>query len=321
MTYIKQCYKKFITENNLDYMYSNHTSQFVKYIENIEHLENRIVDIKSTHIKQSVIYYNEKGVIGTETTLDNYLNALKSFFSYLKKVGMAENIFNEIADYDVFRDKIKQLCTLKPTNQRGYIDKNIIEDLFAYFNNSQSKYANMKMMEFYFKITLLAPAKRKVIANLKISDFSENFKSVTVNNVVVKLPRALSNSICDELEKIGYILNADDLFFSIFFRGDSYSDTVFNPPFYYALKEIGYIKPRKIPSYPVEDIQNTGIVNLTNNGTSLQLISRISGLDKTSLVKKLEKFGVKGYVDDEDNETVNKLYNSQIAQVFYYQDI
>lgn len=53
----------------------------------------------------------------------------------------------------------------------------------------------------------------------------------------------------------------------------------------------------------------------------LQLISRISGLDKTSFVKKLEKFGVKGYVDDEDNETVNKLYNSQIAQVFYYQDI
>lgn len=34
----------------------------------------------------------------------------------------------------------------------------------------------MTMIGFFFKITLLVPAKRKVIANLKVKDFSDNFE-------------------------------------------------------------------------------------------------------------------------------------------------
>ena len=319
MNYIKQCYQKFVIDNKPDYMYRNHASQFVNYIENIEHLEDRIVDIHSIHLKNSVLYYNKEEVIGTATTLENYLNALKSFFIYLKKVGMAENIFNEIADYNAFKEEIKRECILNPTIQRSYLDKDVVKLLCDYFNDVKSKHKNMKMMEFFFKITLLAPAKRNVIANLKISDFSERFKTVTVNDVIVKLPRALSNSICDALQEAKYSPKNDDLFFALFFSGASYNDNVFNTPFYYALREIGCISSKKKPSASVESIQNTGIVSLAEKGASLQIISHISGLNKSSILDKLENFGIKNYEDDD--EIISELYNSEIVKVDYYQDL
>lgn len=71
----------------------------------------------------------------------------------------------------------------------------------------------MTMIGFFFKITLLVPAKRKVIANLKVKDFSDDFELLYHNGIKIKLPRALSQDIKRELEKISREICEENLFF------------------------------------------------------------------------------------------------------------
>ena len=37
------------------------------------------------------------------STMNNHLNAIKRFFGFLFKEGMATNVFNQIPDYDLFK--------------------------------------------------------------------------------------------------------------------------------------------------------------------------------------------------------------------------
>lgn len=70
---------KFIESNKLDHLYINHSLKFVNYIEQIG-LGDKIVEIGSQQLKDSVKHYNEKGAIKTISTMNNHLNAIKSFF-------------------------------------------------------------------------------------------------------------------------------------------------------------------------------------------------------------------------------------------------
>lgn len=76
----------------------------------------------------------------------------------------------------------------------------------------------MTMMNFYFKINLLVPAKKKVIANLRVSDFSDEFDKVKINDIYIKLPRALSNDIKNAIEKLNREVDKQELFFLCFSR-------------------------------------------------------------------------------------------------------
>ena len=44
----------------------------------------------------------------------------------------------------------------------------------------------------FIKITLIAPAKRSVIINLKKSDMNENYKRMHINNVNINVPNGLT---------------------------------------------------------------------------------------------------------------------------------
>lgn len=48
--------------------------------------------------------------------MNNHLNAIKKFFVYLNKEGIADNIFNKFADYDAFKDEIITENNLKPSS-------------------------------------------------------------------------------------------------------------------------------------------------------------------------------------------------------------
>jgi hypothetical protein len=45
--------------------------------------------------------------------MNNHLNAIKRFFGFLFKEGMATNVFNQIPDYDLFKQNIIEGCNLK----------------------------------------------------------------------------------------------------------------------------------------------------------------------------------------------------------------
>lgn len=223
--------------------------------------------------------------------MNNHLNAIKRFFGFLFKEGMATNVFNQIPDYDLFKQNIIEGCNLKLASERGYFESDQIKELLDYFNSKPKKYSNMTMMGFFFKITLLAPTKRKVIASLKVGDFSEGVDYVTINGFEIKLLRALSLDIKNELEQINKNIQKEDLFFELF-CGCKYSENIFNTPFYYALKEIGYDVPKDKDTFSVECIRNTAIVDLAINGVNPYLISRLIGLSLGGLDNLLTKFEV-----------------------------
>ncbi len=316
MSYIRMYRDNFIGSMELEYLYINHSLKFVEYIEQAG-LGDSIAAIMPEHLIGSIKYYHQNGAIQTVSTMNNHLNAIKRFFVFLFKAGIIkENIFNQISDYEMFKQEIIDECKLKPVSERGYLDNDQVEELLDYFNSKPLKYSNMIMMGFFFKITLLIPTKRKVIAGLRVGDFSEDFDVVTVNDICIKLPRALSLDIKNELDKIKQIVKKEDLFFELF-CGCKYSENVFNTPFYYALKEIGYEVPKEKDTFPVECIRNTSIVNLAINGASLYLISQLSGLSLSGLDNLLNKYRL----DIAERTVADSLINQEICKFNFYQKI
>lgn len=316
MSYIRMYRDNFIGSEELEYLYINHSLKFVEYIEQIE-MGDKIATIMPKHLKDSIRYYHANGRIQTVSTMNNHLNAIKRFFVFLLRAGIIkENIFNQILDYEAFKQEIVDECKLRPTSERGYLDNDQIEELLDYFNSKPKKYNNMTMMGFFFKITLLAPTKRKIIAGLKVNDFSDDFDVVTVNGSSIKLPRALSMDIKNELMQIDRVIKKDDFFFELF-CSCKYSENVFNTPFYYALKEIGYEVPKEKDTFPVECIRNTSIVNLAINGASLYLISKLSGLSLSGLDNLLKKYEV----EIDERTVTNDLINQEICKFQFYQNI
>lgn len=319
MSYISMYRDNYLKDNVLEYMYINHTGKFVKYIESINY-GDRVVDITEEQLKGSVEEYNKKGDILSINTMEAHLNALKDFFGYLFKKGIANNIFKDIKDYNEFRAQIIEHNHLVEGHARGYLEQDTVKSLLDYFNFSKNnkKYVNMVMINFFFKITLLIPAKKKVISNLKVGDFSDNFDSIKVNGITVKLPRALTNDIIGEISKLDREISKDDIFLKLFFNSGAYIETVFNTPFYYALKESGYdVSECKSASFSVECIRNTGIINLAMNGTDIYSIRILSGISLGSLDKILKEY-VPNYKKIED---MNIKINKEICQLDYYSSI
>lgn len=147
MSYIRMYRNKFIGSSDLEYLYINHSLKFVEYIEQIG-MGDKIVEIKSEQLRNSVKYYHVRGDIQTVSTMNNHLNAIKRFFVFLFEEGIAENIFSQISDFDVFKQGIIDECNLRPTSVRGYFESDQIRELLDYFNSKPKKYSNMTMVGF-----------------------------------------------------------------------------------------------------------------------------------------------------------------------------
>jgi len=308
--------KEFVNDTSLEYMYVNHSQKFVEYIEFTGYAD-KSAQISGEQLKRSVKYYSEIGAIQTINSMNNHLNAIKKFFVYLKKQGkIKENFFDNIEDYDGLRQSIIAENDLKPANERGYFENEWIEQLLAYFNSKPQKYSNMTMMGFYFRINLLVPVKRKVLANLKVGDFSDNFDRIFINGFDIKLPRALTNDILDEMRMLNREIKKDSLFFELF-CGCKYSENIFNTPFYYALKEIGYEVDKGKDTFSVECIRNTSIVNLIKNGVSLYWIAELSGLSLSGIDNLLKKFALDRY----EKKAANELINKELCKFDFYYNI
>ena len=85
MSYLRMYRDKFVESNDLEYIYMNQSLKFVDYMEQIG-LGDKIVEIGSQQLKDSVSFYHGKSLIQTVNTMNNYLNAIKNFlFIFTKK--------------------------------------------------------------------------------------------------------------------------------------------------------------------------------------------------------------------------------------------
>lgn len=302
----------YLEENDLDYMYENHTGKFINYIEE-QGLGNRINDITPDILGDSVSYYCKQEDINTITSLDNYLNSIKNFYDYLFKKGKSNNIFQQIKDYNEYKNNLIEQNNLREKISRGYLDNEDLRLILEYFNSNPTKYKNTKMMEFFIKITLLLPRKKNVISNLKVGDFDEKFRVINIDKMHISLPRALSIDINNEIKKLNKKINDNMLFFELFFSGEKYNATIFNSNFYPILNNIGYnVSNQKSRTFSVEVIRNTAIVNLYLNKTDILLISKIANLKVEGIINIVKD------IYEENSELSNNRINEEIARCKFY---
>lgn len=100
-------------------------------------LEDKLVEIGSGQLKESIECYVKQGKINTISSMNNHLNANRAFFEYLFREGMVRNVFNDIPDYNLFRSEIIKENGLRYSIGRGYIETEWLDPLLKYLNGEQ----------------------------------------------------------------------------------------------------------------------------------------------------------------------------------------
>lgn len=310
---MKELIDEFLLEKT-HHMYKNHCEKFLNYITLIANKENKPVAIDKNDIVQSVGYYSKLGKINTVSAMTNHLEAIKAFFENMQKKEKLNNIFGTIPAYSEFKDSIVQQYNLDDTKGRDILPESTVIELLKYFDkNTDNNDKNLLMIKLFTKLTLIAPAKKKVIAGLKFSDFRDDYRKLIVNKVEIKIPNMLRSDILSVLKNKEKDIKLDMKFFEYIYTG-TYRDNVFNGSLCFALKQIGYDIPAKKRSFSVEAIMNTAIAHMIKSNTDTSLIAKINGLSISTIEKKMRQLGV-------EIPNHNYLINSAIMSASYYQYI
>lgn len=320
-SYLEKLVKQFFEEiSERDFMYRNHISKFIDYIK-LAGKENSIMDINENDLRKSIGYQNSLGNIKTETSMTNHLEAIKSFYTFVNKKRIYNNIFSTIADYTEFKSSIVKEYNLSEKVDRLALPNEVGIQLLKYFEddifNNDNSYMIIKL---FVKLTLIAPAKRQVLASLKFGDFDSDFRWVIVNGLNIKINNSLRRDILNAIEKEcknGY--KEEDLFFETLYDR-VYSHNIFNTPMYKVLRDIDYIEETESrkQSYSVEPIMNMAILNMIENNVNPLLIAKINGVTLGTIEEKIEKLckgGVHKVITDDS------LINDAISNLEYYQYI
>lgn len=328
-SYFETLVDEYINSGDLENLYINHINKFRDYIKHIDK-ENSILDITYKDLDKSVGYQNKLGNINTVNSMSNHLESIKSFFNFLHKKRVHQNVFRDIPDYSNFKDELVKKYNLTEEINRDALPEDALIDLLKLFDsdvkfkNDELGYSNSNLIiKIFIKMTLIAPAKKQVICSLKFSDFIEDFRKVYINSVLIRIPNYLRADMMDALKNaIGInekMYKEDDIFFDYICTHIKFSETALNRALYYALKDIGYDginknKGKRTQTYSTEAVMNTALVSLFKNNTNPFLIAKINGTSPASLQKKMEQLGVKVVCQDD-------LINSAIASTIYYQYI
>lgn len=311
--------------------YINHVNKFIEYLKKID-LSDRQAAIDRDVVDACIGYYcYEKEELKARSTMEAHLEALKSFYDYLGREGKAADIFPDY-DYKEFKESmVKKYELLDPVERGAFSCEEIIEILknleeaiegFSYMESSirdEERYLQRIILRIFIKITLIAPAKRNIITQIRNRDFQEDYKKLNINNVKVNIPSGLSRDIISAIkyaqEKNGIgIVEDDQLLEFIYrhkgkFRGESLN-TWFNN----LVKDFDIFNGEAgKKTYPVEPIRNTAIQMLADNMVNPVFISKITGITFSSIEAQYYKS-----MNSQYEEYINSNVNKAIAQNDYY---
>lgn len=315
---------EYVQEGNT---YKNHVTKFIEYIESIGK-GNKPVAINKEDVIGSIGFQNEFGKINSYSSMENHLESVKSFYKFLVRKDYAEDIFSSIHSYQEYKDYIADKYNLREVKEREYLNNKtiieILEYLDTYFEktdystfegiNEKKRYLKNIITRLFIKLTLIAPAKRGVICDIKIHDFIDDFRFVNVNDVKIRITNSLRKDIYHALnfvikyEKLMAV--EEDKIFEYILNG--FQPENLNSWFCSVLKEIEFDMPEKKDTYSVEVIMNTAVVNMVRNMVNPALIAKINGTKISSIEKKF-------YNDRNINkEDFNKFINYEICKASYY---
>ncbi len=310
--------------------YRKHVDKFIDYLK-VAGLENRPKVIDKNIVEDCIGYYRiEKGELNTRSTMEAHLEALKSFYDYLSRTDKLPDIFTDY-DYKDYKEAIVKKYDLSEPVERGSFNCDELIEILASTEElieqsteeksgirDEERYLQRIIMRLFIKITLIAPAKRKVIGQIKINDLEENFKILNINKIRINIPCGLSRDIIQAIQYAEdrngkQVEKADRIFEFIYRYKGKFTDESLNTWFLNLLQDIGYIEKTNRRTYPVEPIRNGAISIMVDNMVNPLFISKITGIGFSRLETQYY-----GTMKSEYKDYLNKNINKAIAQSEYY---
>lgn len=312
MSYLSKCMDAFfVSSKSLAFTTENHVRKFVAYIEELGDTKaDRLKSITEEDIKGCVGYYHSRESICSVNSLDNHLNALKSFYVFLDKSDRCENVFHKVKDLDDFRQAMIDQYNLVEAQPKDYLLNEDIINLLDYFSSHPDEYPALAI---FCKLMLVAPAKRTVIASLSRRDFSPDYRAMNVNGVCIELPVALSKSITHEMKQSKPLETTSSIFAQMVGR-EKFKGETFNNQLYYALQKSGYAVPEGKHSFAVEAIRISAILNLAFQNVNLYAISKVAGITVQGVWTLVEK-----YAEDITKVKISQQIQDGVRHCSYYE--
>lgn len=312
----------------VDETYRNHVTKFVAYITSIGK-GNHPIGISKEDVIECVGYYNKIGKINTVKTMESHLESIKAFYKYIVGRQYSDDIFNNIASFQEFKEKIVIKYNLSSPKNRTYWDESelidILEMLDGYFDrinlknmnglNERKNYFKFLVLRLFIKLTLVAPAKKNVICSITKKNFDPDFRTLEINGVKVRIPNGLARDIKFSInigeQNRNVIISEDDNIFE-FVYNDNFRTAGLNEFFCTFLKTFRIIDiSNNVSSYPIEIIMDTALYEMVKNGANPALIAKINGTKLSALEKKFYSNNIAIYNADD-------LINQEIAKNKYY---
>lgn len=317
-----------------NHVYRNHINKFIDYLCLPEvKLSDRPTCINRDVVEACIKYYHDKGELNSRSTMECHLESVKSFYDYLSEAGKATDIFSDYS-YSKFKDEIVEKYSLLEPVERGSYNcediKTILINLDRSIDSFQEEFAGIReedrhlqriILRLFIKITLIAPAKRSIITDIKKSDIKEAFKKLSINGIDINIPCGLSRDLCAALKYAESknkepIKEEDNVFEYLYRYKGKFRVESLNAWFYNITQDFGVLENERKDkkTLAVEPIKNMVIQMMVDNMINPVFISKIAGLSLSMIEATYypKDWNVK-YEED-----INKCINKSIAQNDYY---
>ena len=310
--------------------YENHVNKFIEYLRTIDKL-NAPTKIDLSDVKNCVKHYSRIGKINYRASMESHLESIKSFYDYLRESGKANDIFTQI-NYEDYKNEIFDYCDLEEGSERKIFSIETIKEILVKLDSDLDKnleqlikkreterYYQRQILRLYIKLTLIAPAKKSVICNLRFSDFSEDYRTLTINKTNIRIPNGLRNNLLFAINLAQAICNnrpqKNEKILHYVYKGN-FTNAALNGWFCTFLKEYSILDIDKTKdSYELEPIMKSAIKFMVERMANPAIISKISGIKIATLEStyyaNIENFQYTVNIDDAINWEIakNDYYN------------
>lgn len=198
--------------------YNRKIEIFLEYLREVCGVNNQnyketLRGIASDKIIESVEYYIHNYGIGYQSTVYNYVTAIKSFFNYLSNNEIIKNeLFDSQAKIsnldDLIKGKLDEL-NLNKTKMKEPLDKNEFKELLEkcdeiieYYNvdnyvgeGKYKKDTGMFISAIIMKLVMFTGIKNSVIPTILNKDYNCELNKIKINGIWINLPDRLSYNL------------------------------------------------------------------------------------------------------------------------------
>lgn len=322
--------KSDIYKNKGTKKYENEIHIFLSYIEE-KGLEDKIYVLTKENIDDYFIFCIENNKLNSKNTLNTHISALKclldhmitekfkydELLGYISTQDFKAKIAKKLNDAKskdlILDDTLKKTLILLDT----YIENNEFDKLGS--DTQKDKYLKVLFARIYIKLNIIIPLKVSEMIELSFEDFSESFRKIKINDIIIKIPNSLRRDIEFTLNfiKTRYNKNINNNY--SFFQyitsplSDELSTSCISQWFYTVFNTLEIdelLENCKSRCFTVEKFKKTAISSLINNDIkNIVYLSQLTGLSLETLKTEC--------LNEWEND-MSHMLNSEICKTEFY---